>query len=120
MHQQLLDDAPERSRLGVGHRQHDDAHDLGALGPAAAALLMPLQVADEYEDEARPVAHLGDAILPPRQELLVGQGREKGGDGAVVSDARGVDGGEVGGQVRVLPGVEGEDDAWARHFVNTG
>ena len=57
---------------------------------------------EQNEDQAFSVCNFGDALLPPGEKLLVRQGREEFRDGSVVSDARGVDGSEIGNQVAVL------------------
>jgi len=76
MYQQLLHGAAERPRLRVGHREHHHAHDLGALGAARRRRRgegrgVVRALADEDPDAALPVVDLGDALLPPGQQLLV-------------------------------------------------
>ncbi len=95
--------AAEGARLVVGQLDHGDAAQVGALG-----LLAEGGVGQQEHDDAGAVLGLGDALLPPGEELLVGQGWEKRADHVVEGDARSVQGGDVGHQVAVLGLVKDE------------
>lgn len=97
VNEELLDGAAKGPRLGVRHAEHDDAHDVGPLGARPG-----LGLVEQDEDQALAVVDLGDALLPPGEQLLVRQRRQESGDCAVVGDARGVDGGQVRDEVAML------------------
>lgn len=124
MDKQLLDDGAEGASLGGRHVQHDDAHEVGALGDGGVVVVIQQAVgggggggvvfvgADEEEEQAGAGRDLGDAVLPVDEELLVGERGDEAGDGAVVGDAGGVDGGEVRDERGVL--------AWGEEYDGGG
>lgn len=97
VNEELLDKATKGPRLRVGHGEHHNTHNLTTLGAGPR-----LRLVEQDEDQTLAIVDLGNALLPPGEKLLVGQGWQKRGDCAVVGDAGGMDGGEVGDEVAML------------------
>lgn len=115
MDQQLVNSSAGDIGLGLGQSQHNDTEDVGALdGDSGGGGTFVVDVMlEEHEDEVYPRGDVCDSVLPPVEELLMGERGDEGGDGVVVGNGGGVEGGDVGDELGVLGRDEGDDCAWA-------